>query len=99
MGNELEPYRKNEVPKVEWQAEKNTFYTLVMFNPNSRAGHREFRNWLVMNIPGSAIEKGDEVVAYLGPGIHCSIHRYIFLVFKQPNEQIGHDEPRSKKWY
>lgn len=59
--------------------------------------YRECRHWTVMNIPESSIENGDEVIEYIGSGApkNTDFHRYIFLVYKQPNGKIEHNEPRS----
>lgn len=69
-----------------------------MFDADAPADFNEVRHWLVMNIPESFIECGDEVTAYLGSGTRSGIHRYIFLVYKQANGKIEHNEPRSAKW-
>jgi len=77
-------------PDVKWSpADKNTFYTLVKVDPDapSRENHynREWRHWLVVNIPGSDISKGEVLAPYAGP--HPSkgsgLHRYVFLLYKQ----------------
>lgn len=54
-----------------------------------------------MNTPETSVEKDDEVIEYVGAGVpkgneqHC----YIFLVLKQPNGRIQHNEPRSSnRW-
>lgn len=59
--------------------------------------NREYRHWLVMNIPGNDVTKGDEVIGFIGSGApkHTGLHRYVYLVYKQPNGQIEHTEPRS----
>lgn len=59
--------------------------------------NREYRHWLVMNIPGNDISKGDEVIQFIGSGApkKTGLHRYVYLVYKQPNGQIEHTEPRS----
>lgn len=43
--------------------------------------YREWRHWLVMNIPGCAVSKGDEVAVYVGSGPPegTGLHRYVFL--------------------
>lgn len=87
-----------ETPKVEWHAEKCAYYTLVMIDADAPAEIHEVRHWLVMNIPESDVENGDEVCEYLGSGTLSGIHRYIFLVYKQPNGKIDHNELRSEKW-
>lgn len=54
----------------------------------------EVRHWLVVNIPGSAVADGQTIVEYIGSGApqHTGLHRYIFLVYKQP-KQLEVDEP------
>lgn len=105
MGNVLTPSQVKDEPKVTWEAEKGAYYTLVMIDPDapSRTDYslREILHWLVMNIPESNVESGDEVVEFIGTGApkDTGLHRYIFLVFKQPNGKIQHNEPRSSKKY
>lgn len=40
-----------------------------------------------MNVPNNDIEQGDTIVEYIGSGapFGTGLHRYVFLVFKQPN--------------
>ncbi|XP_055303784.1 protein D2-like isoform X2 [Sitodiplosis mosellana] len=59
--------------------------------------NREFRHWLVVNIPGNDVQKGDEVIGFIGSGPPkgTGFHRYVYLVYKQPNGIIQHNEPRS----
>lgn len=99
LGNEMTPTQVKEKPALLWEAEKDAYYTVMMVDPDapSRANHtlREIRHWLVLNIPGSAVEKGDEVAEYRGSGPPkgTGLHRYIFLIYKQPDGMIVHDEP------
>jgi len=46
----------------------------------------EVKHWLVVNIPGTEISKGETLAAFVGSGPSKSsgLRRYIFLVFKQP---------------
>lgn len=93
------------MPTVTWEAEKGAYYTISFSDPDapSRVNHtvREFRQWLVMNIPETAVEKGDHIFEYRGSaGAKGSgIHRYVFLVYKQPSGIINHTEPRSSYKY
>ncbi|XP_055303789.1 phosphatidylethanolamine-binding protein homolog F40A3.3-like [Sitodiplosis mosellana] len=103
LGNELKPMQTKDKPEVKWEAEKGAFYTLIKIDldaPNRKKPiWSEIRHWLVMNIPEVEVEKGDEIVEYIGAGPppDGGLHRYVFLVFKQPNGRIEHNEPRSTK--
>lgn len=105
MGKELTPTQVKDKPQVTWDAEKGVYYTLLMIDPDapSRENHpfREVRHWLVVNILETAIDSGNEVSAYRGSGPPkgTGLHRYIFLVFKQPNGRIEHDEPHTPSTY
>lgn len=105
FGNELTPTQVKDKPQVTWDAEKGAYYTLLFVDPDapSRTIHplREVRHWLVMNIPESDVANGDEVCEYRGSGPPkwTGLHRYTFLVFKQPNGSIAHDEPRIPNAY
>jgi phosphatidylethanolamine-binding protein (PEBP) family uncharacterized protein len=47
---------------------------------------REFLHWLVVNIPGENLNKGDTLAAYVGSGPPqgTDLHRYVFVTYKQP---------------
>lgn len=86
------------MPTLSWEYEKDAFYTLIMTDPDapSRANPLvgEVRHWLVVNIPGNDVALGQTIVEFIGSGApqHTGLHRYIFLVFKQPN-RLEVDEP------
>ncbi|XP_055849017.1 protein D1-like [Episyrphus balteatus] len=88
QGNELTPTQVKNQPTVHWDAEENALYTLLMTDPDASEQFREVRHWLVVNIPGNKVSEGQSVVDYVGSGppLGSGKHRYIFLVFKQPNE-------------
>lgn len=98
-GNELKPRQVKDVPKVEWTADPSAFYTLCMTDPDapSRAEptYREWHHWLVGNIPGSEVAKGETLSEYIGSGPpeKTGLHRYVFLIYKQ-NSKLTFDEPR-----
>ena len=50
---------------------------------------------MVGNIPDNDIEKGEVLSAYVGSGPppDTGLHRYVFLVYKQPGK-LNFDEPR-----
>lgn len=55
----------------------------------------QWHHWLVGNIPGADVSKGETLSAYIGSGPppDTGLHRYVFLVYKQ-NGKLEFDEPR-----
>lgn len=72
LGNVLTPTQVQNQPKVEYNAEDDAYYTLVMQDPDAPSrkepSRREFRHWLVINIPGKEIECGETIWEYIGSG-------------------------------
>ncbi|CAG9801640.1 unnamed protein product [Chironomus riparius] len=99
LGNILTPTQVKEQPEIEYDANPNDFYTLLMTDPDAPSRmeptFREFRHWLVVNIPGNDIENGETVIEYIGSGPpkDTGLHRYVFLVFKQSKGKIDFDGP------
>lgn len=99
LGKELTPQSVKDIPTVEWQAEKGAYYTLLMTDPDapSRAEpmYKEFRHWAVVNIPENDLSSGKTVFEYIGAGApkNTGLHRYIFLLYKQPNGVIEYSKP------
>jgi phosphatidylethanolamine-binding protein (PEBP) family uncharacterized protein len=91
-GNELKPSEVTNAPKITWNADAKDLYTLAMVDPDapSRKDPKfgEWRHWLVINIPGNELSKGTVISQYAGasPPKGTGLHRYIFLLFKQPGE-------------
>ncbi|KAH8381956.1 hypothetical protein KR009_001136 [Drosophila setifemur] len=102
MGMELTPTQVKDQPKVEWDADPDALYTLILTDPDAPSRKnpkfREWHHWLVVNIPGNKIENGSVLTAYVGSGPPqgTGLHRYVFLVFKQANKLIC-SEPRIPK--
>ncbi|XP_039955596.1 protein D2-like [Bactrocera tryoni] len=101
-GKELTPTQVATQPSIEWNAENDAFYTIIMTDPDapsrSNPKFREFNHWLVTNIHGTDISSGDVLTAYVGSGPPqgTGLHRYVFLVYKQPAE-IRFQETRVPK--
>lgn len=99
-GNELTPTQVKDVPiQVTWPTEgDSSLYTLCMTDPDapSRAEptKREVKHWLVINIPGNKIDQGNTLAEYRGSGPPkgTGLHRYIFLIYKQPAMIDAKDE-------
>ena len=99
QGNVLTPTQVKMEPKVTWAAEDDTLYTLCMTDPDapSRADpkFREWHHWLVGNIPGCDVSKGEVLSAYIGSGPpkDTGLHRYVFLIYKQ-SRKLEFEEKR-----
>ncbi|KAJ4432019.1 hypothetical protein ANN_20633 [Periplaneta americana] len=99
LGSELTPTEVKDVPEVKWDADDGAYYVLCMTDPDAPSRtepkNREWRHWLVGNIPGNKVEQGETLSAYVGSGPPkgSGLHRYVFLVYKQPSK-LTFDEPR-----
>ncbi|KAG5878105.1 hypothetical protein JTB14_017972 [Gonioctena quinquepunctata] len=102
LGNELTPIQVKDEPKLKWGPEDNSLYTVAMVDPDapSRADPkvREVLHWLVGNVPGIDVAKGDAIAEYRGSGppLGTGLHRYIFLIYKQ-KEKINFEEKKIIK--
>jgi len=76
-------------PCVKWEADANKLYTLCMTDPDAPSRKdpkfREWHHWLVGNIPGADVAKGEVLSAYVGSGPppDTGLHRYVFLIYEQ----------------
>lgn len=107
MGQVITPTQAQTAPVVGWEAEPGAFYTLVLTDPDapSRASPtlREWVHWVRVNIPGDNLpcdgeDGGDDLKTYVGAGPPAStgLHRYVFLLYKQPNgKQTFEDADRT----
>jgi len=99
QGNELTPTQVKGKPTLTWNANQNDFYTLIFSDPDapsrSQPTFREVRHWMVGNIPGNKVNEGETIVEFIGSGPpkDTGLHRYVTLVFKQPNGKIEFNEP------
>ncbi|XP_068623268.1 protein D3-like isoform X2 [Battus philenor] len=99
LGNELTPTQVKDEPTLTWDAESDALYTVAMTDPDAPSRKeptfREWHHWLVGNVPASNVGKGEVLSAYVGSGPPpgTGLHRYVFLVYKQPGK-LTFDEPR-----
>ncbi|KAF2895555.1 hypothetical protein ILUMI_10619 [Ignelater luminosus] len=102
LGNEMAPRDVREKPEVNFDAEENAYYTLAMVDPDAPSRKnptkREWLHWLVVNIPKGGIDKGETITQYVGSGPpkDSGLHRYVFLLYKQPGK-IEFNEPNLAK--
>ncbi|CAH1250899.1 PEBP1 [Branchiostoma lanceolatum] len=100
LGKTLTPTDTKNEPKVTWPAEDGQLYTLAMLDPDSpsRADPRygQWKHWLVGNIPGNDVRRGDVISEYISPIplVGTGLHRYVILVYKQ-TKRLDFDEPRQ----
>lgn len=86
LGTKFTPLQVRNRPKVSWkQANDNESYTLIM---TDAIGKKEWLHWLVGNIPGNNIDKGDLLTSFFpsAPPKNSGEHRYVFLLYKQPSK-------------
>ncbi|XP_022661274.1 protein D2-like isoform X1 [Varroa destructor] len=100
LGNVLTPTQVKDIPSVNYTADNDSLYTLCMTDPDAPSRqtpkYREWHHWLVGNIPGQQISEGETLSEYVGAGPPkgTGLHRYVFLVYKQPEGRINFDEKR-----
>lgn len=60
---EFTPTQVKEKPHVEWPADPNDYYSLILTDPDAPSRtdpkFREFKHWVVVNIPGNDVASGD----------------------------------------
>lgn len=89
QGNELRPTQVKDQPKFTFEAKPDQLHTLVMVDPDAPSRKdpalREILHFMVSNIPGSDVEKGNILAEYVGSGppLGTGLHRYVFLLYKQ----------------
>jgi hypothetical protein len=93
----LTPLQAHSEPKIEYNANPNTLYTLIMHDPDAVVGN--YLHWVVINIPENSISNGQTLLNYKGPAPPqgSGIHRYIFLVFEQAERINTQNISESKR--
>ncbi|XP_034838238.1 protein D2-like [Maniola hyperantus] len=92
IGRELTPTQVKDKPVVKWAAKDSEYYTLALVDPDAPSREnpkfREWHHWLVGNILGGDMNKGEVLSDYIGSGPPkgTGLHRYIFLVYKQQDK-------------
>ncbi|XP_053681097.1 protein D3-like [Anopheles nili] len=110
LGNELTPTEVRNRPKLCWGVEPKALYTVLMADPDapsrSNPEMRSWKHWMVGNVAGTDLDGGEVLADYVGSGPPqgTGLHRYVFLVYKQPgrvafNETIlSSRNPNRGKW-
>ncbi|XP_018568605.1 protein D3-like [Anoplophora glabripennis] len=87
-GTIVNPRQVKDQPTVSWKfKERSELFALCMVDPDapsrSKPVQREWLHWLVVNIPGNSVEKGETLAEYIGAGPpkDTDFHRYVFLLY------------------
>jgi len=98
MGTELTPEESAYPPTaISFPGDgdsANKLHTLVMLDINMN----NKLHWMVINIPGPKVNKGQVIATYAGPNPNqgTGLHKYVMLVMEQP-ESINKDDLLSYK--
>ncbi|XP_041670942.1 39S ribosomal protein L38, mitochondrial [Cheilinus undulatus] len=86
-GNRLTPTEAASAPQISFDAEEGSLWTLLLTCPDEHLldNEAEYIHWLVGNIPGGAVQAGEELCHYLAPfpAKGTGFHRYVYVLFKQ----------------
>ncbi|XP_030383786.1 putative odorant-binding protein A5 [Scaptodrosophila lebanonensis] len=91
-GNLYTPMSLKFEPKLDWDADEDTYYTIVMLTPDAPSRenpiYRSWLHWLVVNVPGDSISKGQIISEYYGPipPKKSGELRYVVLVYEQSDK-------------
>ncbi|RUS21258.1 phosphatidylethanolamine-binding protein [Jimgerdemannia flammicorona] len=96
LGNQLTFEETQKPPEIDFKAEEGEVkYCVIMTDPDAPSRQspirREWRHWVVGNIPGTNIAEGDELEPYMGPAPpqDSGPHRYVFLLYRQTGVRMG----------
>ncbi|XP_043663041.1 putative odorant-binding protein A5 [Drosophila teissieri] len=88
-------------PRLDWNADPESFYTVLMICPDApnreNPMYRSWLHWLVVNVPGLDIMKGQPISEYFGPlpPKDSGMQRYLMLVYQQ-SDKLDFDERKME---
>ncbi|XP_039286092.1 39S ribosomal protein L38, mitochondrial [Nilaparvata lugens] len=86
-GNDVKPSQATQAPEVNYEADADTLWTLILTNPDGHLSkeNSEYVHWFIGNIPGNDLKKGEVVWDYLQPfpPFGTGFHRFVFVLYKQ----------------
>ncbi|XP_017130119.1 putative odorant-binding protein A5 [Drosophila elegans] len=98
-GNFYAPKELKFQPRLDWNANTETFYSVVMICPDApnreNPMYRSWLHWLVVNVPGLDVMKGQPISDYFGPlpPKDSGVQRYLVLVYQQ-SDKLDFDEKK-----
>ncbi|KAK2885088.1 39S ribosomal protein L38, mitochondrial [Channa argus] len=102
-GNHLTPTQAASPPQISFDAEEGSLWTILLTCPDEHLldNEAEYIHLLVGNIPGGAVEAGEELCHYLPPfpAKGTGFHRYIYVLFKQVGPINFQEDVRQSPCY
>ncbi|EDW03752.1 putative odorant-binding protein A5 [Drosophila grimshawi] len=101
---EGETYTPTELklqPELEWSADEGSYYTIMMISPDAPSRelpiYRSWIHWLVVNVPGTDVSKGQLLSEYFGPIPlkDSGLCRFVALVYHQ-SDKLDFDEQKME---
>ncbi|ODA77758.1 hypothetical protein RJ55_06360 [Drechmeria coniospora] len=87
-------------------ASAKTYYTLMLVDPESPTPGRFCRHWVlpglqpIDDIDGTVTQTRPASTEYLGPRNESQPHRYLFLLFREPEDlSLGHDDASDTRQF
>ncbi|XP_023020256.1 protein D2 [Leptinotarsa decemlineata] len=100
------PSQVKEPPEVYWKVREHGVYcTLCMLDPDAPSRRKnylgEWLHWLVGNIADYQVDRGDILAEYIGAGPPrgTGLHRYIFLLYKQPSKMHFNETKLTNQYW
>ncbi|KAL4648072.1 39S ribosomal protein L38, mitochondrial-like [Arapaima gigas] len=102
-GNHITPAEALAAPRVTYDAEENSLWSLLLTSPDEHLQDKEgeYVHWLVGNIPGNAVQSGEELCHYMPPfpAKGTGFLRFVFILFKQDKAIDFEQHRRSSPCY
>ncbi|XP_070574664.1 large ribosomal subunit protein mL38-like [Ptychodera flava] len=102
-GNVVSPAEATNAPSVFYESSADDLWTLLFTNPDGHLldNEAEYLHWMIGNIPGNDLHKGDVLCDYLKPfpASGTGYHRLVFVLFKQSQRIDFTSEQRQAPCY
>ena len=83
-------------PNISYSKSDSEFSTLLIWDPDAPA--KSYIHWLVVNIPGSQISLGQEILKYKPPTPPSGVHRYFVTLYNQSGK-INVAAPKDRGFF
>lgn len=92
LGNIASASEVSSIPDLRWRCDRDTYYTLLMVDPNPMGRDNELGSedqlWRVGNIKGCDVNKGQTLTDFIPPWPidGSGLHIYYILIYQQKDE-------------